>query len=84
MLIRGQLIPYQSAFTALIIGALFFLCALLAVAQGPRLSPPLIYAVVAVLGIVQSIRMRIYYTHKYDDDPIGAVFPAFRRKSRKR
>ncbi len=73
-------IPYQSAFTALMLAALFFFCALLSAAQGPRLAAPFVYAVAAVLAIAQSVRMSIYYKYKYEDDPIGEVFPALRKR----
>ena len=73
-------IPYQSAFTSLCIGAGFFLLALLQVSGTLMVPVWVVWSVLVVSVVVQAVRLKIYQRHKYDDDPIGMVFPLFRSR----
>jgi hypothetical protein len=73
-------IPYQSAFTSLSIGAGFFLLALLEVSHTLMVPAWVVWCLAIVSVVFQTIRLTIYQRHKYDDDPIGIVFPMFRRR----
>ena len=73
-------IPYQSAFTALTFGGVFYLMALLRV-SGLLKSPAwLLWILALAVVVIQTIRMAIYNHYKFEDDPIGIVFPIFRRR----
>jgi hypothetical protein len=72
-------IPYQIAFTALTIGGIFYLIAFSEVAGIVRTPASLLWVLIGSLVVIQTIRMAIYYRHKYEDDPIGIVFPILRR-----
>ena len=70
---------YQCGFTALTIGAAFYLIALLDTIGSFQVP---VWWLVVLLGgaiVIQTIRMVIFHRHKYDDDPIGVVFPILRR-----
>ena len=74
-------VPYQSAFTALGIGAVLYALAVFGASGVRTVSPRLVLALVAGTVAIQAVRMVIFRRHKYDDDPIGTVFPFLRRKA---
>jgi hypothetical protein len=72
-------IPYHSAFTAVGLGSTMYVIALLGASKSWRIPAWLIWTGTAVTIVVQAIRLEIFRRYKYDDDPIGRVFPRLKR-----
>ena len=73
-------IPYQSAFTAVSFGAGFYLIALLEASGALQVPNWLTWAAAVIVLVTQTVRLSIFWRHKYEDDPIGRVFPLLKRQ----
>ena len=67
-------IPYQSAFTALVVGCWLYLYALTTTASLLSIPFWLLWSVLGIGVPIQVVRMLIYRHYKYEDDPIGRFF----------
>lgn len=72
-------VPYQGAFTAVGIGAALYTIALLGASAAWQVPDWLTWTATAATIVIQVIRTAIFRRYKYDDDPIGRVFPLLKR-----
>jgi hypothetical protein len=72
--------PYQSAFTAVAIGVVFYVVVVLRTSDIWTVPAWLTAALVIGSVSIQAVRMAIFRRHRYEDDPVGKVFPFLRRR----
>lgn len=73
-------VPYQNAFTAVGIGSTMYVVALLRASGILQVPASLVWAGAIVTLLIQGSRTAIFRRYRYEEDPIGKVFPIMKRR----